>query len=983
MLTGRVVAVIAVVMLVLSLGEAMRMVVVAEDPSGSGIASGEWKYRRTHEIIGSTADSVTDYQVRIVVAYSNDSENLVPFSENISTIPVPAGASKIISGQGGTYWDGHRLHFWFGASADGTSSGDDIYYTYSEPPFTSWASPVKVIDRSDGCRDPTLLVEGEYIYLFLQCYDGSNYRPIRIYKIHKDADFADPSNYIYVGDAIDVGSSGSFDDMWVASPAVVKINGTYYLAYEALSSDGTYAIGLAYSTSIESLPWTKLGPLKDPSGNVIRNPVSSGYAIVPCTFADEDTLFIHYYDGRTWHIRYINGDFAGNNVTLSQYDLDPPGTVYVTAVSHVGFINGTYYFTATSRYIVGETVRIRLYKQADYVTSVEKHSRADFADVRFTASDGKTVLPYWIERKVDGKFAVFWVKVPSIPQYPDSTTIYIYYGNPEATSMDNGEEVFVFFDDFLDLSAWTEVGSVTLSNGEVSMTNSGEWDNLIISNDQFSVDGYAVGVRAKGTGTGAKWQIIVNFGDVRSVSAAPVAFGVKETKFLYDYNDAGTKILLTSTSYFTGRYYVIEARMDPPYILFARDYFVDFEATGWDPPSTSNVITLGCSDGTATFDWIYIRKFIYPEPSHGVWGAEERTIKQLTLPSKSLRLAHKITQRFPSATFNLSFEATNGSTAGYSNTTYGFKVYANPYDYNGASYENTAKLLLNMTIDFPYAIMNVEKLSILARTNSTGSFRQLWLKILNSSGGVVAELTNATLGTDFTEITLPINSVLTGRLTIWINATVTSTSTTGEEIELKDIMLYANYTTNPVFTIYLDYNVPSFDCDAEFDVTVPSYLNESYVKLWLIDKLNLSDVLYNGTSATVTSLGTEVIGSDTYNVYRVDNVNASAKLLVKAKLTNAIQSITAKVKEVQVTKAIIGESVVFEVPEPSNITLSVGAWNATYYNVTSVMWVANMTGTLDAIANLTETEHYKIGRARTSLTVKYGEFNVTLRDLEG
>jgi len=55
--------------------------------------------------------------------------------------------------------------------------------------------------------------------------------------------------------------------------------------------------------------------------------------------------------------------------------------------------------------------------------------RSDFGDIRFTADDGVTELPYWIEEKVDGNYAVFWVKIPYIPAYPDTTTIYIYYGN--------------------------------------------------------------------------------------------------------------------------------------------------------------------------------------------------------------------------------------------------------------------------------------------------------------------------------------------------------------------------------------------------------------------------------------------------------------------------------------------------------------------------------------------------------------------------
>jgi len=37
--------------------------------------------------------------------------------------------------------------------------------------------------------------------------------------------------------------------------------------------------------------------------------------------------------------------------------------------------------------------------------------RSDFLDVRFTKKDGETLLDYWLERKVDGDYAVFWVDV--------------------------------------------------------------------------------------------------------------------------------------------------------------------------------------------------------------------------------------------------------------------------------------------------------------------------------------------------------------------------------------------------------------------------------------------------------------------------------------------------------------------------------------------------------------------------------------------
>jgi hypothetical protein len=141
-----------------------------------------------------------------------------------------------------------------------------------------------------------------------------------------------------------------------ASPCIVKIGNTYYLMYEAVGTDG-FSIGRAKSTSIESLPWTKDEQLRDTNGNVIRNPTDNLRAIVPNTFADQNTLFIHYYDGTYWNVRYINGDFPNNLVTLSAMDLDPDdGYADHNNIAHIGIINGFYYFLMQSDYY------LRLYK---------------------------------------------------------------------------------------------------------------------------------------------------------------------------------------------------------------------------------------------------------------------------------------------------------------------------------------------------------------------------------------------------------------------------------------------------------------------------------------------------------------------------------------------------------------------------------------------------------------------------------------------
>ena len=55
----------------------------------------------------------------------------------------------------------------------------------------------------------------------------------------------------------------------------------------------------------------------------------------------------------------------------------------------------------------------------------------DGSDIRLTASDGTTLIPFWIEPDNWNypTSVVIWVKVPSIPG-SGAETVYLYYGNP-------------------------------------------------------------------------------------------------------------------------------------------------------------------------------------------------------------------------------------------------------------------------------------------------------------------------------------------------------------------------------------------------------------------------------------------------------------------------------------------------------------------------------------------------------------------------
>ncbi len=81
-------------------------------------------------------------------------------------------------------------------------------------------------------------------------------------------------------------------------------------------------------------------------------------------------------------------------------------------------------------------------------------ANADGSDVRVTADDGVTLIPFWIESwnpSSSPPSASIWVKVPEIENTVPAT-IYLYYGNPGATSASDGSNTFIFFDSFEDFN---------------------------------------------------------------------------------------------------------------------------------------------------------------------------------------------------------------------------------------------------------------------------------------------------------------------------------------------------------------------------------------------------------------------------------------------------------------------------------------------------------------------------------------------------
>jgi len=92
--------------------------------------------------------------------------------------------------------------------------------------------------------------------------------------------------------------------------------------------------------------------------------------------------------------------------------------------------------------------------------SYDSDMQNDFDDIRFFDDDNITELDYWLEYKVDGAYAYFWVKLNDT-----GNTIYMYYGNPVASSTSSGSNTWDYFLD------WSFNHSANFTNLDLGGTN--------------------------------------------------------------------------------------------------------------------------------------------------------------------------------------------------------------------------------------------------------------------------------------------------------------------------------------------------------------------------------------------------------------------------------------------------------------------------------------------------------------------------------
>jgi len=255
---------------------------------------------------------------------------------------------------------------------------------------------------------------------------------------------------------------------------------------------------------------------------------------------------------------------------------------------------------------------------------------ADYDDIRFTTSDGETLLDYWIEVS-DSDSATIWIEFNSIGT--GATTFYMYYGKADASAVSSGANTFPLFDDFPGTSLgaeWTSSGTASVADSVCTIRGGSGTDSKIIGTTTFAQN-YAM--RAKIKVANAPGTTTVKEGaGFRSGGTGECSFtmpshtsGSTYCNKHYNY-DGGTANGAITGGINANVWAVWQLiRNSTTSVIFSQD---DAEAvTVTDQlPDNSHPMEILAGQTTAAYiyiDWVLWRKYQATEPAWGSWGSEE------------------------------------------------------------------------------------------------------------------------------------------------------------------------------------------------------------------------------------------------------------------------------------------------------------------------------------------------------------------------
>ena len=279
---------------------------------------------------------------------------------------------------------------------------------------------------------------------------------------------------------------------------------------------------------------------------------------------------------------------------------------------------------------------------------LNEHSRTDFGDIRFTDDDGETILDYSMAEMVDSSYAVFWVEVrDDLSVNPQS--IFLYYDNPSQTYNGNPDNVFSGYtgpNTYSYAKHWApfywedRVSTVDLANSDdVCSANQALAFNARVwgtDTNSFSVSSNGVTFLnptacssswSNSLSTFITWKAIGFWDDMRT----DVAGGAVTNPGVYFDSFANkARITFETTRYGASADSVkFQTILQPTgNVIFSIDNTTNL--TNFSPTvaisrgNSADYIDI-TSEIATNKTWIfYLRRYVSPEPSHGVWeGVKE------------------------------------------------------------------------------------------------------------------------------------------------------------------------------------------------------------------------------------------------------------------------------------------------------------------------------------------------------------------------
>lgn len=264
-------------------------------------------------------------------------------------------------------------------------------------------------------------------------------------------------------------------------------------------------------------------------------------------------------------------------------------------------------------------------------------------DIRFTDDDGTTLLDYWIEDETADPITA-WVKVAD-DLSSSNVDIYCYYGKSGAASGSDGDVTFIFFDPCDDLSQWTKytggTGDVTISSGRFRFyAGSGNANKETIKTGLLGLTNIAVHWKIYHEGNlDYTWKMWVTPENPTSVVSGPTNDGHQFTDQDYSASyEAGHRMLTGGTELFkiglgdtpdsTWQKDELRSKSGKQEILW--DGVSKDSQTETHTWSDLRLVMAGGSAWNRAHDFyvddIFIRKYVSPEPTFSLVGAEETPV---------------------------------------------------------------------------------------------------------------------------------------------------------------------------------------------------------------------------------------------------------------------------------------------------------------------------------------------------------------------